>query len=191
MPTNRLLVQGRVATYANTLFEAANEDGQDRVLEVRDQLEQIVSLFHGNADLRDALDAPNYTAEQRGSMAEAVFAGVDPLLISVLKVMAEREEVKLLPRVWHMFSDLVEEKLNVAVVGVTTVVDLDDELRAFISDKLKNDLGRNIVLREHIDPSILGGIIITTQGKRIDASVASKLANARTVLTESNDGGEC
>ena len=38
---------------------------------------------------------------------------------------------------------------------------------------------------------ILGGIIMSTNGKRIDASVASELEHARIVLKEENDGGEC
>ena len=171
MPHNRLLVKEEIATYAETLFSAASAEGQERVLAVRDQLEQVVFLYRGNADLRDAFDEIAYTAEQRRTIAQGVFEGFDPLLASVLSVMAERQD----------FSELSQ----------TTVVELDDELRTLISEKVAADLGKSVVLREHVDPSILGGIIMSTQGKRIDASIVSKLEQARTVLSESNDGGEC
>lgn len=191
MPTNRLLVKEEVATYTNVLLDAAfNEGGQERVLNLRDQLEQILAIYRGNADLREALANPALQPEQRGALAANVFEGVDPLANSVLAVMAERDNLGELGSVVASFRDASDEKLGVCVVDVTTVVELDDELRNVITEKLSRDLGKNVVLREHIDTSILGGIIMTTQGKRIDASVASQLEHTRNVLTQ-NDGGEC
>ena len=192
MPTNRLLVKEEVATYAGMLLDAAyNAGGQERVLEVRDQLEQVLSIYRGNADLRDALANPALLPEQRHQLAEGVFEGVDPLIRSVIAVMAERENLGQLSQVVSTYRDASEEKLGVCVVDVTTVVELDDELRKVIIEKLSQDLGKNVVLRERIDKSILGGIIMSTHGKRIDASVASQLERTRNVLTETNDGGEC
>lgn len=191
MPHNRLLVKEEIATYAEALFSAASAEGQERVLAVRDQLEQVVFLYRGNADLRDAFDEIAYTAEQRRTIAQGVFEGFDPLLASVLSVMAERQDFSELSQINNAFAALIDERLGLAVVDVTTVVELDDELRTLISEKVAADLGKSVVLREHVDPSILGGIIMSTQGKRIDASIVSKLEQARTVLSESNDGGEC
>lgn len=192
MPTNRLLVKEEVATYVRMLLEAAmNEGGQERVLEVRDQLEAVLGLYRGNADLRDALADPAYSPEQRGRLAATVFEGVDPLVNSVIAVMAERGDLGRLSAVASSYEEASEEKLGVCVVDVTTAVALDDELRTAITEKLSKDLGKSVVLREHLDASILGGIIMSTHGKRIDASVASQLEHTRNVLTESNDGGEC
>lgn len=69
----------------------------------------------------------------------------------------------------------LERKLNVNVVDVTTVVELDDHLREVIKNKAEADLGTNVVLREHLDASLLGGILMSVGGKRIDASVVSQL----------------
>ena len=192
MTTNRLLVKQEVATYANTLYDAAFEaNGQAGVLEVRDQLDLAVAAYRGNAELRDAFMNPGFTPEQRNELVTNVFEGFNPLVVSVIAVMAERENLGELNQVVSAFKDTAEEKLGVCVVDVTTVVELDDELRKIICDKLSKDLGRGVVLNEHIDKSILGGIIMTTHGKRIDASVLSRLEATRNVLTESNDGGEC
>ena len=192
MPTNRLLIKEEVATYSGMLLDAAfKEGGQERVLEVRDQLERVLAAYRGNADLREALSNPALSAEQRHQLAEGVFEGADPLVRSVLAVMAERENLGQLSQVANAYYDASEEKLGVRIVDVTTVVELDDELRKIITEKLSKDLGTDVVLREHIDKSILGGIIMTTHGKRIDASVASQLERTRNVLTETNDGGEC
>ena len=89
------------------------------------------------------------------------------------------------------YEEQIASKLNIAVVDVTTVVPLDDNLREIITKKAEADLGTNVVLREHIDQSLLGGITMSANGKRIDASVVSQLESARNVLKLSTDGGEC
>ena len=77
------------------------------------------------------------------------------------------------------------------VVDVVTRVALDDHLREVIKNKAGKDLGCDVVLNESIDTSLLGGIIMSAGDKRIDASVASQLNNARIVLKKKTDGGEC
>ncbi len=192
MPTNRHLEKEKVATYASVLLDSAYvAGGQDAVLEVRDQAEQILRIMRGNIDLSMALEDGSYTPEQRAALARGVFADCNPVLVDVLAVMAERREIPLLSRVWANYGKALERKLNVSVVDVTTVVELDDHLREIIKNKTQADLGTDVVLRERIDPSLLGGLTMSAGGKRIDASVASQLENARTVLKQTKDGGEC
>ena len=192
MPTNRHILKEKVATYSSVLLDGAYEaGGQDAVLEVRDQAERILRIARSNMDLSDALEDSSYTPEQRGQLVRNLFASSNPVLVDVLAVMAEREDFALLSRVWASYGEQLERKLNVTVVDVTTVVELDDHLREVITKKAEADLGTNVVLREHIDKSLLGGILMSANGKRIDASVLSQLESARNVLKLSTDGGEC
>ena len=119
-------------------------------------------------------------------MARGVFADLNPVLAEVLAVMAERGDFALLSRVWASYQEQLERKLDVTVVDVTTVVPLDDHLREVIVKKTEADLGTKVVLREQIDPSIIGGVLLTANGQRIDASVVSQLERARNVLKEQN-----
>ena len=192
MPTNRLIVKEEVAVYAAVLFDGAFEaGGQEAVLEVRDQMVRVAGAMRTNMELSVALSDPGYTPEQRGELARNVFAGCNPVLLDVLAVLAERGDAALLPRVLENYAEQLQSKLNLCVVDVTTAVPLDDALRRSITEKAEADLDTNVVLRESVDKSILGGIIMSTNGKRIDASVASQLDHARNVLKTTTDGGEC
>ena len=192
MPTNRLIVKEEVAVYAAVLFDGAFEaSGQEAVLEVRDQMVRVAEAMRTNMELSVALSDPGYTPEQRGELARNVFAGCNPVLLDVLAVLAERGDAALLPRVLENYAEQLQSKLNLCVVDVTTAVPLDDALRRIITEKAEADLDTNVVLRESVDKSILGGIIMSTNGKRIDASVASQLDHARNVLKTTTDGGEC
>ena len=192
MPTNRLVIKETVDTYAQVLLDAANvAGGQEAVLEVRDQLEVVTKALRSNIDLQVALAEKAYTPEQREELVRNVFTGMHPALVDVLLVMSERDDLELANRVYAAFDGLIEEKLGVVVVDVTTAVPLDDALRETISNKAAQDLGKKVVLRERVEKSILGGIIMSASGRRIDASIATQLDTARTVLKTTTDGGEC
>ena len=193
MPINRLAVKEEVVTYARVLLDRLCEaGGQDLVLEVHQQLETIVRYLRTGPALTDALADISYTPQQRNAIVSKTFSqlGVNGTLVDVLGVMAERGDIGLLPRVSASFGEQLESRLGITVVDVVTAVPLDDRLRDLISNKTATDLGTKVVLREQVDRSILGGIVMSAHGKRIDASVFSQLENARTVLKLPTDGGE-
>ena len=191
MPSNRHVVNQTIAAYANVAIDGANAaGGRDAVVEVRNQLIQVLGFMGSNIDLRLALKDEGYSADQRAEMVRNIFAGFNSVLVDVLAAMASRGDTDLLRRVYNLYEELIESKLDFSVVDVTTVVDLDDHLRTVITNKAESDLGRDCVLVEHIDPSLQGGIVMSTRNRYVDASVRSQLDKARLVLKE-QDGGEC
>lgn len=188
---NRHVINETIAAYANAAIDGANAaGGRQTVVEVRNQMVQILEFMATNIKLRLSFDDEAYTSEQRVDIVRNVFGEFNPVVVELLQVMASRQEMSLLRRVSGQYEELIESKLNFNVVDVTTVVDLDDNLRTVITKKAEADMGRECVLVEHIDPTIQGGIIMNVKGNYVDASVRSQLNNARIVLKE-KDGGEC
>ena len=191
MPINRHTLKAETDLYAGTLLDALYaEGGIDAVMTARDQLSTIIAYNRSHVDLYDALASVATTAEERSSLVKNVFADCLPAVKSVLGVMAERDDIARLPRVWESFNQQIRTKTNMSVVDVVTCVPLDDHLREVIKQKASADLGGEVVLNESVDPSILGGIIMSANGKRIDASVATLAEAARNVLKQNSDGGE-
>lgn len=188
MRINRTQAKQVVATYAVTLFEAAAASGSVDL--VGGQLAEVVTTVRGHADLRDALMGDTVPAETRGNIAREVFGALDPALVATLGVMAERDNMDLLSSVAEAYADVADERRDVVTVEVTTVVELTDALREAIKGKLASDFGRGIVLREKVDPSIVGGIVISTGGQRLDASISSQLEAARVALSTAHTGGD-
>lgn len=188
MRTDRALAKQTTATYAEVLFEAAK--GEDAVFEVGSEIEQAAGVVRGHAELREAFLDDSVPAEARRDIAIDVFSGLKPIVAKTLGMMAERGNVDLLSSVAEAYASVAEERLGVTVVDVTTAVDLTDALRTAITEKLAADSGRTVVLREHVDPAIVGGIIMSAHGRRIDASITSQLDRARVALSTAHTGGE-
>jgi F-type H+-transporting ATPase subunit delta len=182
-----MLAKQVVATYASVLFDAA--DGVGAVDEVYAQLDAVLRLVRSHAPLRDAISDDAVPGVRRAAVAREVFAGLQPSLVSTIAIMVERDDFGLFSSLVDAFDETAEERRGVVAVDVTTAVELSDALRESITAKLAADLGKDVVLRETVDPSIIGGIVISTHGHRIDASLASQLESARLVLS-AHTGGE-
>lgn len=184
MPTNRLIVKEQIATYANLLFEAAKNEGDaEYVLRVCNDAKEMVKAIRGNADLEGALKDPGYSSEQKGQIVKGVFGGqVEPVLTETVAVMVERGEADYLPRVIEQMEDRIADELNWILIDVSTAVELDDNLRDQIKKKAETELGKKAVLNEHVDKSLLGGIILSTKDERLDASLIMQVEKTREAL---------
>ena len=188
MRTSRTLAKRIVATYAGVLLDAADATGT--VDAVSMQLDAVARLVRGQAPLRDALLDDSVAGEQRAKIAREVFGGLEPALVDVLALMVERDNFDLLSSIIEEYARAAEERRGVISVDVTTAVALSESLRESITAKLAADMGKGVVLREKVDPAIIGGIVISTHGHRIDASISSQLEAARSVLSTAPTGGE-
>ena len=116
-----------------------------------------------------------------------VVVGASPELIAVLHALNEHGDMGLLPDVLKLYRDLVEADDDVVGVEVTTAVPLDEHLRAVIERRCEADFGKKVFLIEHVDPEIIGGVVLAARGKRRDMSVRTQLAAARDVLAKPTD----
>jgi F-type H+-transporting ATPase subunit delta len=187
MRTSRTLAKQIVATYASVLFDAA---GADSVDDVYSQLDAAVRLVRSHAPLRDAMLDETVSGAVRADTARKVFAGLNPALVETLVVMADRGNFDLLSSLLEAYNNTAEERRGIVAVDVTTAVELSEALRESITKKLAADLGKGVVLREKVDAGIIGGIVFSAHGQRVDASIASQLENARMVLSTAHTGGE-
>lgn len=117
-------------------------------------------------------------------------ANASPEVLGVLSQMAKQGDLDKLDEVLSLYSEMAEGDQQTVGVTVTTAVPLDAELRALITQKCEADLACNVFLIERVDPTIIGGLIISVNGKRRDASVRHQLEQARKVMTQSSKNSE-
>jgi F-type H+-transporting ATPase subunit delta len=188
MRTSRAAAKEIIAKVGSVLYDAVAAD--NAVDEVSMQLEAVLRLVRSSSPLRNVLTNDSIESTRRAQTAREVFAGLHPALVDTLAVVVERNFFDLLPGMVDAFGDIAEERRGAVAVDVTTAVELTETLRQAISAKLSADFGQTVVLREKVDPAIVGGIVISAHGRRVDASIASQLEAARVVLSTAHTGGE-
>lgn len=182
MKTNATQIRAKAAVYAEVLLGAAK--ASDNVFAVAGECDELLAAVRGSMELRTTLLDATVALDAKKAIVSEIFVDFAPELLAVFEVMIERNDLAALARTREQYLVLAEEALGATIVDVTTIVPLDDTLRGLIKSKYSAELGTNILLREHIDSNLLGGIVLSTHGKRIDASVLSQLESAKHTLSQ-------
>jgi F-type H+-transporting ATPase subunit delta len=177
------------ASYARALFELAVLS--DSVDATDEGMSSVVAAVRGNIDLREALTSTGVPAETKRDILREIFgASVSPEALAITTAVVERGQLALLGDVAEAYRDIAQKERGIVVAEVTTAIPLDDALRASVSDKLAAALGSPVSLRERVEPTIVGGIVIKVAGRVLDGSVSSQLEAMRKALATTPQGGE-
>lgn len=101
----------------------------------------------------------------------------------VPKLAAYLIETKQVAHSDEIIGDVAYElsKLGSIDAAVTTARPLTDELRELVRAYVKQtESVSSVTLTEQVDEALIGGIIVETPSKRLDASVISKLKQLKT-----------
>ena len=113
-----------------------------------------------------------------------------PEMLGTIADMIDAKEDYLIDKVYAEFRDRLEKGDYAISVDVTTAVPMDKELLQKVTEKCERDFERPVYIVEHVEPSIIGGIIIEALGHRRDASIRTYLANVRRTLRSTYVGGD-
>ena len=117
-------------------------------------------------------------------------AGASPEVLSLIGSMASAGDLDKLPEVFELYREMIDGDRGVVGVHMTTAIPLDDELREIVKSKCEADLEAQVFLIEHVDPTTIGGIVISARDQRRDASVRMQLETARKIMTQTKRNTE-
>ena len=167
----------RAQSYANAFHEAAF----DRWLKL---LDGVASTLEGNRALVERLQAEDVELKERQVALDGLLpADADALVRNLLNVLLQRGDLSLLPEVATALRDRLRQvAAGPVTVEVTTAQPLPADQRTVLEERLAQEYGRDLAYAYHVDPAILGGVIVRVGDKLMDSSVASRLAAMRQAL---------
>lgn len=168
--------QSKVAKrYAKALFDLALET--KKLEEVKNDLMVIRGAHHAQLSL--LLASPVVSGEKKNQLFDAVFAQhIQPLTQSFFRLIFHKGRAVVIQNIVDSFLDMYRQHKGIRVVEVTTAVAVSDEVRAAILKQLEENSmlkGMSIELKEKVDPSILGGLVVQVDDKLFDASIRHDL----------------
>ncbi|MEM6980411.1 MAG: ATP synthase F1 subunit delta [Planctomycetota bacterium] len=161
-------------TYARALLGVTQ--AQNATDDVLAQLAEIVDEgIAKNQTLAAAFESPRIDAEEKTRVIDRLFGDVHPTLLKFMKVMAGRGRLGYLSAVRDAAESLSDDLSGRLVAEVRTAVAMTDSIRGEVSSQLSSKLGREVRLRESVDESLIGGMIVRVGDTVFDSSVASRL----------------
>lgn len=161
------------AEYGKALFELCEELSTTESV-LRD-IEAVARLISDNPEYTKLLDTPAVPKEERVALAEESFGSFDTNLVNLIKILCERHLSHLLPEIFKEYSALYDISRGIERAEAVSAVPLTEEQTSRIAAKLEAMTGKRIILKNTVDPSILGGLKLRFSGRQLDGSVKTRL----------------
>lgn len=172
------MLNPRVASrYAKSLLDIANEKGL--LEQTYNDMLYLQQLTKGSRDFLNLLRSPVINSDIKNRSVDAVTAGkISDLTKSFTHLLINKTREAVLPEVITSFIQQYKQYKNIQVVKLTTATPVSDNVKQAIIEQVKKTGNiENLELEEIVDPNIIGGFVLQTGDKLIDASIAYDLKN--------------
>jgi len=160
--------------YAQSLLELAEEKGQTDAIGA--DLSSVAQAIKASPALGIFIVDPSVSSDKRAKLIKHAFDGkISPLLVNFLGVLNAKGRLSILSDVADSFQYLVDELRGKVEVDVTVAHSLTPEQLTKVQQKVSSALGKNAVVNQTVDESIIGGLMLRVEDKLIDASVKYQL----------------
>lgn len=166
--------------YARAAFDTASAAGT--LAQWGDALERA-SAAVAHPDLETLLGHPLVPKDELAALVAELSGGAaGEAGRAFFALLAERGRLVALPAIAEQFDELRAEAENRADVEVVSAVALSDSQRDAYTAAMRRRLGRDVVLHERVDESLIGGAIVRAGDLVIDGSVKGRLAKLAATL---------
>ena len=128
------------------------------------------------------LASPKIPFSEKARILSQRLEGVTPLAMNLAYLLVARGRLGIVEDIVDEYGRLVDEHRGIAHAEVATAVPVDAEVKDRLVRRLGELVGREIVLKVRVDPSLIGGIIARIGDKIIDGSTKSRLLSLRESL---------
>lgn len=166
----------RLATrYAKSLLGLAIERGE--LEKVFGDMQWLQAVCKSNRDFIIMLRSPVIKSDTKGKIVKALAGtNIGQLTDSFIHLLINKGRESALPEIATSFIHQYKEVKKIFTVKLTTASPVSDDLKKSIVDHIKSTTEmQNIELETAVNEKIIGGFVLQTGDKMVDASIAYDL----------------
>jgi F-type H+-transporting ATPase subunit delta len=165
----------QVEGYAAALFEVARAEGALPVVE--EELFKLSDVLAQSDELRATLTDPAIPAEKRQEIIENLLARgkATPITTSLVSFVVRAGHARDLPAIISSLIERAAAERKHAVAEVRSAIPLDQDQRDRLARALSKNVGKEVEVKVHVDPSVLGGLAARVGDVVIDGTVRHRL----------------
>jgi F-type H+-transporting ATPase subunit delta len=163
--------------YGRSLFEVARETG--KLDELREQLNQFADALNTNHELTVFFFSPYFSTKEKQESLGRLLDGAEEAFINFLELLIESHRMPVIFRIRQQYEKLWEEENRTLPVEITSAIELDAATTESLGRTIGERAGRKVKLAAHVDPDIVGGIIVRVGNSILDASIRTRLEQLR------------
>ncbi len=165
----------QVDGYAAALFEVARAEGALEVVE--EELFKLSDVLAQSDELRSTLTDASIPAEKRQEIVEDLLAEAKatPITTNLVSFVVGAGHARDLPGIISSLVDRAAADRQHSVAEIRSAVPLDEDQRKRLAQALSKNLGKEVEVKVHVDPTVLGGLSARVGDLVIDGTVRHRL----------------
>lgn len=163
------------APYAQALLSIAQ--AKDAIDDINSNASEFLNLLKESGELSDFLANPVATKDaKKGVLRQVLKDDVNPQMKNFLLLLVDKGRIYLAEPILKEFQSRVREIQQTVLAEVTSAVELTDEQKETVRQKVQNMTdAKSVELETSIDPDLIGGVVIQIGSQVLDASIRGQL----------------
>lgn len=165
--------------YARAMFDIAQ--AQNSLSSTRKELEKVGDLIDASSDFQRFVASPVVTADERRAVVAEIAKRLQlsKTVTNFLSLLADKHRLAALTQIVELFEEEADRAEGIFRAEAYAPVKLSavqiDRLRAALEEMT----GKKIVVKGHVDASLMGGLLVKVNGEVYDNTVKSQLTALR------------
>ena len=145
--------------WAKALIELAQEDNNISKEDILDDLKEVVANIDASAELSNAINNPSISTEEKQVIICKLFQNrVMPIVYNFLYALNLKKRLSLISDITSEFQTELEKIKNIVHIDITSAIDLDDEKKLNIRNKLAEKLQKDIMINWNKNAKLLADL---------------------------------
>ena len=159
--------------YAKALFSLACEEGREG--KIGEELSALATLFCENPEYKTLIDTPALALGERISLIDEALAPFDEYIKSTVKLLAEKRLAHAIEALSKKYAELYDEKNGILRAEAISAVPMTELQLSALKEILEKKTKKTVIIKNTVDKSILGGLILRYAGLSEDGSLKARL----------------
>ncbi|MFI3300523.1 MAG: ATP synthase F1 subunit delta [Candidatus Gastranaerophilales bacterium] len=169
--------------YASSLVEVANSVGISYE-KIYENLLIVKEIIDSSLDLQKVLKNPSINLQVKYEIIEEVFKNeINQSIVNFFKILIEKNRFDEFDKIVSAYRMELDKINGIQRVDVTSAIELSEEKKRLVVEKLQNKLSKNIIANWNIDESIIAGLVVEIDDNIIDTSLRNKIEKMKSNLS--------
>jgi len=161
--------------YATALFELADEG--KCLDDVAGDLKTLQAMYDESEDLRRLVTSPVMDRADQARAVDAIMerAQVNALTRKFVGLLASKRRLFAFSGIMGAFLEELARRRGEVTAEVTSARSLSDEQAVAVEAALRSAVGSKVSVNHHVDPELIGGLVVRVGSRMVDSSLRTKL----------------
>ena len=139
-------------------------------------LKNVAETLESSQELSNVINNPSISSEEKQIVICKLFQDkIKPIVYNFLFVLNLKKRMNLLDEIAVEFEKELEQLKNIVRVDITSAIDLSDERKMNIRNRIAEKLQKDVKVSWGVDEDIIAGLIFNINDTVVDNSIRHKL----------------